>query len=61
MFKDKSVLWISQKQKSVIILITEIKYIVMSMCMKTEIWLKQMLRNINIDKYLEVNLHCVNI
>jgi len=26
------------------------------MCMKTEIWLEQMLRDMNIDKYLEVNL-----
>ncbi len=37
MLKDESVLWISQKYKFVIILITEIKYIVMSMCIKTEI------------------------
>jgi len=33
----------------------------MSMCMKTEIWLEQMLRDINIDKYLEVNSHCISI
>ncbi len=61
MLKDESVLWTSQKQKSVVILITEIKYIIMSMCTKTEIWLEQMLRDINISKYLEVNSHCINI
>ncbi len=33
----------------------------MSMCAKTEIWLEQMLRDININKYLKVNLHCVSI
>ncbi len=33
----------------------------MSMCVKTEIWLEQILRDINIDKYLKVNLHCISI
>ncbi len=61
MLKDESVLWTSQKQKFIIILITEIKYMIMSMCAKTEIWLEQMLRDINIDKYLEVNSHYVSI
>ncbi len=61
MLKDESMLWTSQKQKSVIILITEAEYMAMSMCMKTEIWLEQMLRDINIDKYLEVNSHCMSI
>ncbi len=31
------------------------------MCMKTEIWLEQMLRDMSISKYLEVNSHCINI
>ncbi len=61
MLKDESVLWTSQKQKFIIILITEIEYIVMSMCAKTEIWLEQILRDISIDKYLEVNSYCVSI
>jgi len=34
---------------------------IMSICTKTEIWLEQMLRDMNIDKYLEVNLYCINI
>ena len=46
MLKDESVLWISQKQKFIIILITETEYIIMSMCIKTEIWLEQMLKDI---------------
>ena len=33
----------------------------MSMCTKTEIWLEQMLRDMSMSKYLEVNSHCVNI
>jgi len=61
MLEDESVLWASQKQKFVVILITEVKYIAMSMCAKTEIWLEQMLRDISISKYLEVNLYCINI
>ncbi len=61
MLKDESVLWTSQKQKFIIILITETEYMTMSMCAKTEIWLEQMLRDININKYLKVNLHCVSI
>ncbi len=61
MLEDESVLWISQKQKFVIILITEAEYMVMSMCVKTEIWLEQMLRDMSMSKYLKVNLHCVSI
>ena len=34
---------------------------IMSMCVKTEIWLRQMLRDMSMSKYLEVNSHCVNI
>ena len=61
MFKDESMLWTSQKQKFIIILTTETEYIIMSMCAKIEIWLEQILRNININKYFEVNSHYINI
>ncbi len=61
MLKDESVLWASQKQKFVAILITETEYMTMSMCVKTEIWLEQMLRDMNMSKYLEVNSYCVSI
>jgi len=37
LLKKESVSWISQKQKSVTTLITEIKYITMSICAKTEV------------------------
>ncbi len=60
-FEDESVLWVSQKQKFIIILIIEIKYIIMLICIKIEIWLKQMLRDMSIDKYFEVNLYCISI
>jgi len=61
LFKRESVSWISQKQKSVIILIIKTEYIIMSMCAKTEVWLTQILRNMKLGKYLKVNLHCVSI
>jgi len=61
LLKRESMSWISQKQKSVTILIIETEYIIMSMYTKTEVWLTQILRNMKLDKYLEVNLHCVSI
>ncbi len=39
LFKRESILWVSQKQKSVTTLIIEIEYIIMSMCAKTKVWL----------------------
>ncbi len=37
MLKDESVLWTSQKQNFVIILITETEYMTILMCVKIEI------------------------
>ncbi len=59
--KEESVFWASWKQKSVVTSITKTEYITMSMCVKTKIWLTQMLRNINISKYLKDNSYCVSI
>ncbi len=39
LLKKEFMSWISQKQKSVTILITEIKYIIILICVKTEVWL----------------------
>jgi len=61
MLEDESMSWINQKQKFVVIFITEMKYMIMSMFTKIEIWLVQMLRNINMSKYFEINLHHVSI
>ena len=61
MLEDESVSWTNHKQKFVVTLITETEYIIMSICAKTEIWFTQMLKNINISKYLEANSYCVNI
>ena len=57
----ESILWISQKQKSVTISITETEYMIMFMCTKTEVWLTQILRNMGLDKYLDSNSYCVSI
>ena len=56
-----SVLWVSQKQKSVMTSITETEYMAMFMCAKTEVWLTQILRNMGLDKYLDSNSYCVSI
>ena len=37
MFEEESILWVSQKQKSVTTSITETEYMIMFMCTKTEV------------------------
>ena len=61
MLEGESVLWVSQKQKSVMTSITETEYMTMFMCTKTEVWLTQILRNMKLDKYLDSNSYCVSI
>ncbi len=61
LLKKEFMSWVSQKQKSVTTLIIETEYIIILICVKTEVWLTQILRNIKLNKYLEVNLHCVSI
>ena len=61
MLEEESILWVSQKQKSVTISITETEYMIMFMCTKTEVWLIQILRDMKLDKYLDSNLYCVSI
>ncbi len=48
LLEREPVSWASQKQKSVTTLITEAKYMAMSMCAKTGVWLTQILRNIEL-------------
>ncbi len=40
---------------------TETEYMIMFMCVKTDIWLTQMLQNMNLEKYLKDNLYYVSI
>ena len=61
MLKKESVLWVSHKQKSVTISTTKTEYIIIFICVKTDIWFTQMLWDMNLERYLEDNLHCVNI
>ena len=61
MLREESISWVSQKQKSVTTSITETEYMTMFMCTKTEVWLTQILRDIELDKYLDSNLYCVSI
>ena len=53
--------WASQKQKSVATSTTEAKYMAMSMCAKTEVWLTQILRDMRLGKYLSSNSYRVSI
>ena len=61
MLEGGPVLWVSRKQKSVVTSTTEAKYMAMSMCTKTEVWLTQILRNMGLGKYLDSNSYCVSI
>ena len=53
--------WASQKQKSVTTSTTEAEYMAMSMCAKTGVWLTQILRDMELGKYLSSNSYCVSI
>jgi hypothetical protein len=49
---EGAVLWLSQTQRSVAILIIEADYISVSTCAKQAIWLGQLLRDMGYAKYL---------
>ena len=61
MFVERSISWMSRKQKSVVILITEVEYMTLSTCAKKELWIAQLLRDLNFIKYLEIELNQVTI
>ncbi len=55
MLNEESVFWMSWKQKFVVTLIIETKYIILSICIKKNLWINQVLKNMNLTKYLSIN------
>ena len=60
-FTDRSVSWISRKQKSVAILTTEAEYIVLSICAKEGLWISQLLRDLGLTIFIDNYLKRVSI
>ena len=58
---EDSISWMSRKQKSVAIFITEAEYMIISTCAKKDLWLTQILRDLNRIEYLKNSLYRINI
>ena len=58
---DASIAWMSWKQASVAMFTTEAEYMALFTCMKECLWIIQLLRDMNLIKYLRDPLNQVNI
>ena len=58
---DISIVWMSWKQASVATFITEAEYMALSICAKECLWIVQLLRDMNLTKYLGDSLNRVDI
>ena len=58
---DASIVWMSWKQASVAMFITEAEYMTLSTCVKECLWIVQLLRDMNLTKYLGDSLNWVDI
>ncbi len=61
MLNEESVFWMSWKQKFVITLIIETEYMILLICIKKNLWINQVLKNMNLTKYLSINHSHVDI
>ncbi len=61
MLDKELVFWISWKQKFVITLIIKTKYMTLLICIKKDLWISQVLKNMNLIKYLNINHSHVDI
>ncbi len=61
MLNEGSVFWMSRKQKSVVTSIIEAEYMTLLNCVKKGLWISQMLKDMNLTKYLSVSHSRVNI
>ncbi len=61
MLDEESVFWMSWKQKFVVTLIIETEYMTLSICIKKSLWISQVLKNMNLTKYLSISHSHVNI
>ncbi len=61
MLNEKSVFWMNWKQKFIVTLIIETEYMTLSICVKKSLWINQVLKNMNLTKYLSINYSHVDI
>ena len=61
MFVERSISWMSRKQKSIATFIIETKYMILFTCVKKDLWIAQFLRDLKLSKYLETQLDQMTI
>ncbi len=61
MLNEESVFWMSWKQKFVVTSIIKTEYMTLSICVKKNLWISQVLKNMNLTKYLSINHSHVDI
>ncbi len=61
MLDEESIFWMSQKQKFVVTLIIKTEYMTLSICIKKSLWINQVLKNMNLTKYLNISHSHVDI
>ncbi len=61
MLDEESVFWMSWKQKFIVTLIIETEYMILSICVKKDLWINQVLKNMNLTKYLSISHSHVDI
>ncbi len=61
MLNEESVFWMSWKQKFIIISIIKTEYMILSICIKKDLWINQVFKNMNLTKYLSISHSHVDI
>ncbi len=61
MLDEESVFWMSWKQKFVVTSIIKTEYMTLSICVKKSLWISQVLKNMNLTKYLSISHSRVDI
>ena len=59
--ESESIIWRSRKQKSIVNFIIETEYMTLSSCVKKNLWIIQLLKDMKLKKYLKNSLNVVNI
>ncbi len=61
MLDEESVFWMSQKQKFIITSIIKTEYMTLSICIKKSLWINQVLKNMNLTRYLNISHSHIDI
>ncbi len=61
MLNEESVFWMSWKQKFIVTSIIKTEYMTLSICIKKNLWISQVLKNMNLTKYLSISHSYVDI